>query len=59
LIKAGEFRGLGFYDLNHQINNKPILESIITPMENTGYATRIITAYLRKGKVLKIIELTA
>jgi DNA polymerase-3 subunit epsilon len=59
LIKAGEFRGLGFYDLNHQINNMPILESIITPMENTGYATRIITAYLRKGKVLKIIELTA
>ncbi len=59
LIKAGEFKGLGFYDLNHQINNMPILESIITPMESNELTTLIITSYLSKRKVLKIIELTA
>ena len=59
LIKAGEFKGLGFYDLNHQINNIPILESIITPMESNEHTTQIITSYLVKRKAIKIIELKA
>ncbi|MEX0291373.1 MAG: exonuclease domain-containing protein [Flavobacteriaceae bacterium] len=58
-IKAGEFQGLGFYDLNHQINNMPILESIITPMESNAHTTQIITSYLNKKKGLKIVELTS
>ena len=33
LIKEGKFIGLGYYDLNHQINNIAIFESIITPMK--------------------------
>lgn len=57
LLKAGEFKGLGFYDLNYQINNMPILESIITPMESNAHTTQIITSYLNKKKGLKIIEL--
>ncbi len=57
LLKNGIFRGLGFYSLNHQINNIHILESIITPMEGSPAAGRIISAYLQEKKVLKIIEL--
>jgi DNA polymerase-3 subunit epsilon len=57
LVKNGIFRGLGYYDLNHQINNIHILESIITPMEGNSGAHELINTYLRKKKVIKIIEL--
>lgn len=57
LIKNGIFKGLGFYNLNHQINNIHILESIITPMEGTQNTNHIIESYLRKRKVLKVIAL--
>jgi len=57
LIKNGVFEGMGFYDLNHQINNIHILESIITPMKSDANNTHIIESYLRKRRVKKIIEL--
>ena len=57
LIKNGQFNGMGFYDLNHQINNIHILESIITPMKSDRNNKHIIENYLRKKKVFKIIEL--
>ena len=57
LIENGEFKGMGFYDLNHQINNIHILESIITPMKSNANTTHIIESYLRKRRVKKIIEL--
>ncbi|WP_411030981.1 exonuclease domain-containing protein [Spongiimicrobium sp. 3-5] len=57
LIKNGTFTGLGFYDLNHQINNIHILETMITPMEGSLNINHMISAYLRKRKVLKIIQL--
>ena len=56
-IKDGVFKGLGYFNLNHQINNIHILESIITPMEGNENTTHIISSYLRKKKVLKILEL--
>lgn len=58
LIKNGNFKGLGYYDLNHQINNIHILESIIVPMEGDENTTHIIETYLRKRRVLKILELS-
>ncbi|NAS13397.1 exonuclease domain-containing protein [Poritiphilus flavus] len=58
LVKEGHFKGLGFFDLNHQINNIHILESIITPMEGNSIATDIIVNYLEKRTVLKIIPLS-
>jgi len=58
LIKNGHFKGLGFYDLNHQINNLHILESIITPMVGNDNTAHIIEAYLRKRKVSKILHLS-
>jgi len=57
LIKNGIFKGLGFYNLNHQINNIHILESVITPMEGNMETNHIIASYLRKKKVLKVLDL--
>lgn len=58
LIKDGHFKGLGFYDLNHQINNIHILESIIVPMRDNDNTAHIIETYLRKRKVIKTVKLT-
>ena len=57
LIENGIFKGFGFYNLNYQINNLEILQTIITPMENNRDQQHIIQSYLRKNKRLKIIEL--
>lgn len=57
LIKKGIFQGFGYCQLNHQINNIHILESIITPMNGNANTKHIIETYLRKRKVFKIVEL--
>lgn len=57
LIENGVFKGIGFFNLNHQINNLEILESIITPMQNNRDTQHIIQSYLRKNKRLKIISI--
>lgn len=57
LIKNGIFKGLGFFDLNYQINKIQILENIITPMEDNPNTTFLIESHLRKGKVAKIVTL--
>jgi DNA polymerase-3 subunit epsilon len=58
LIEDGVFRGLGYFDLNHQINNRSILTSLITPMENNRDTQHIIQSYMRRNKRLKVIELS-
>ena len=57
LIENGIFKGMGFFDLNHQINNKEVLLSIITPMSNNKDNQHIIQSYMRRNKRLKIIHL--
>ncbi len=57
-IQSGVFKGLGFFDLNYQITNIEVLESIITPMENNRDTQHIIQSYLRRNKRLKIINLS-
>lgn len=59
LIENGVFKGLGFFNLNYQINNIDMLKSIITPMQNNRDTQHIIQSYLRKNKRLKIVELTS
>ncbi|MDD7887252.1 exonuclease domain-containing protein [Flavivirga sp. 57AJ16] len=55
LIENGVFKGLGFFNLNYQINNIEVLESIITPMDNNRDTQHIIQSYLRKNKKIKQI----
>ncbi len=59
LIENGEFKGYGFYNLNYQINNIEILQSIITPMQNNGDTQHIIQSYLRRNKNMKIHQLNS
>jgi len=58
LIENGIFKGMGFFDLNHQISNKKVLLSLITPMTNNKDNQHIIQSYMRRNKRLKIVELT-
>ncbi len=57
LIKQGKLQGFGFVELNHQINNIPILESIMTAMTSDENTTFIIESYLRKNNRLKVVPL--
>jgi DNA polymerase-3 subunit epsilon len=56
-IQNGVFKGLGFFDLNYQITNIEVLQSIITPMENNRDTQHIIQSYLRRNKRVKILKL--
>lgn len=56
LIESGVFKGLGYFDLNFQINNIDILQSLITPMENNRDVQHILNSYIRTKRVKKIIE---
>ena len=58
VIEAGQFVGLGFYNLNYQINNTSVLSSVITKMNNKADANHIIQSYLRKHSTLKIIKIS-
>ncbi|PRX54523.1 exonuclease domain-containing protein [Flagellimonas meridianipacifica] len=58
LIKDGHLKGYGYAELNHQMNNIHILESLLTPMRSDENTTFIIESYLRKKHRLKILELT-
>ncbi len=57
LIENGTFQGLGFFNLNYQVNNLAILKTIITPMHNNRDNQHIIQSYLRRNKRLKIVKL--
>ena len=57
LIEDGQFKGFGFFNLNHQVQDIDILRSIITPMSHNRDAQHIIQSYLRKNKRLKIIKI--
>jgi len=59
LIENGIYKGYGFYNLNYQINNPEILKSIINPMQDSRDVQHIIQNYLRRNKVLKIVNLSA
>ncbi|MEN9909582.1 MAG: hypothetical protein RLZZ540_2731 [Bacteroidota bacterium] len=56
LVENGVFKGYAFYDLNYQITNVNILKNILIPMESNRDIQRIIQAYIRKNKALKIIH---
>ncbi len=57
LVEDGTFKGIGFFNLNLQINNRDILNTLITPMQNNRDTQHIIQSYMRRNKRLKVIEL--
>ncbi|MDT0539966.1 exonuclease domain-containing protein [Croceitalea sp. P059] len=57
LIKEGHLKGFGYVELNHQLNNIHILETLITPIEGDSNSTLIMESYLRKKNRIKILEL--
>lgn len=56
LVENGVYKGYAFYDLNYQITNVNILKNILIPMESNRDIQRIIQAYIRKSKALKLIH---
>ena len=57
VIENGIFKGLGFFELNHQINNLDVLLSLITPMSNNKDNQHLIQSYVRRNKKrLKIVS---
>lgn len=56
LIENGIYKGYCFFDLNYQITNMEVLKNILIPMQNNRDTRTIIQSYLRKNKVLKIIN---
>ena len=56
-IEDGVYKGYGFYQLNHQINNIKILREIITPMEDNKDTQHLIQSFLRRKRVKKILPL--
>ncbi|WP_264563902.1 exonuclease domain-containing protein [Flavobacterium sp. N3904] len=56
LIENGIYKGYAFYDLNYQINNPEILKNILVPMPDNRNIRAYIQNYLRKNRVLKIIN---
>ena len=57
LIENGIYKGFGFYNLNYQINNIDVLESIITPMQHNRDTQHIVQTFLRKNKRIKVMKL--
>jgi DNA polymerase-3 subunit epsilon len=56
LIENGIFKGIGYYNLNFQLNTLEMIKTIITPMENNRDVQHILKNYLRKNKRTKIIR---
>lgn len=59
LVEDGVFIGIGYFNLNYQLNNIDIVRNIVTPMTNDRDARHIIQSYLRKNSKLKIIQLNS
>ncbi len=57
LVEKGHFLGIGFVELNYQLNNIAILEKLITAMNGDENSTFIIESYLRKRNRLSVLEL--
>ena len=55
LIENNEYKGYGFADLNHQINNLDILKSLINKSQSTQVQNNLIIKYLKNNSIEKII----
>ncbi|SFR45172.1 DNA polymerase-3 subunit epsilon [Robiginitalea myxolifaciens] len=56
-IRNEELAAMGFFQLNHQINNIHILENLLTPVRDSKGALRILQGYVQERRVQEVIEL--
>lgn len=56
LIKESNYVGYGYFNLNYQITNYNILESLITESNTSLNSNKLIIAFIKKNKVEKIIN---
>jgi len=57
LVENSEFKGFGYFKLNHQISKLELIKSIITPMSHNKDAQHIIQSQLRRSKKVKVLPL--
>ena len=57
LIKNYEFKGYGYFELNHQIKSMSQIISRLVSMEENNDAKKLICSFLFKKKYLKLIIL--
>ena len=50
-------KGMGYYQLNHQINNIHILENLLTPIKESNGTLEVLMDFLDVKPILKVIEL--
>lgn len=56
-LQEGRLRGVGYFTLNHQIHHEHILESLLTPLQDSEGSLRVLAGYLAQKKVQKVLEL--
>lgn len=56
-LSSAQVRGMGYFSLNHQVRNLPILETLLTPLDKQDGALELIADFLREKKIMKVIEL--
>lgn len=57
-IAEGKLKGMGYFNLNFQIQKPEILQQVVTPMDDNRDARHIVQAYIRKNeKQIKLIHL--
>ena len=56
LIKESNYVGYGYFNLNYQITNYNILESLIIESNTSLNSNKLIIAFIKKNKVEKIIN---
>ena len=57
LIKNNQFRGYGYFELNHQIKTMSQINSRLISMEENNDTKKLIYSYLLKKKYVKLINL--
>ena len=57
LIKNNQFRGYGYFELNHQIKTMSQINSRLISMEENNDTKKLINSYLLKKKYIKLINL--
>ncbi len=56
-LQDARVRGMGYFSLNHQINNIHILETLLTPLDPYEGALDLVSAYTEARPIRKAVQL--